>query len=235
MLRAISQLRKSGSELGITGPVDALRVARNFFRTIWDPTRSDIQHGINKLVFDNLRKATPEQVAELEESELELVRMFNENYDPALSIADLSKLPEDTLGREYARFVTENQIQALETLLSLDRPVNTLEYMYRRAYKLHDIMHIVLGADASVLGEVKIVSFTLGQKDVGDAKAPAMALGVLFMNIGLRRPHEVHEAIHLAAKYHALGQRCRWHVTTPIEEMMARPVGEVRELLLSAG
>jgi len=64
----------------------------------------------------------------------------------------------------------------LKTLLAMREPTNLLEYLTRRAYKLHDFMHVVLGADASVLGEVRIVSYTIGQtRDLG-ARAPAMAL-----------------------------------------------------------
>jgi hypothetical protein len=83
----------------------------------------------------------------------------------------------------------------------MGEPTTTLEYLVRRAYKLHDLMHIVLGADATVLGEVRIVAYSLGQARRDSARAPAMALAVLFLNIGLRRPHEMPEAVRRAARW----------------------------------
>ena len=101
----------------------------------------------------------------------------------------------------------------LRTLLALGEPKNLLEYQFRRAYKLHDLMHVVLGADATVLGEVPIVAYSLGQAKDEGARAPALALAVLFMNIGLRRPREMREAVRRARalargrRAHALARR----------------------------
>jgi hypothetical protein len=61
-----------------------------------------------------------------------------------------------------------------------------------------------------------------------------MALAVLFMNIGLRRPHEMREAIRLAAEWLAVGERSAWHVTSRVEDQLARPVTEVRAEMLAA-
>jgi ubiquinone biosynthesis protein Coq4 len=219
-------------ELGLRNPVDVWRAARNFVRTIWDPTRSDIQHGINQLVYRGLREVPPEQVRALEAAQPELVALFAAGYDPELATARLESLPEGTLGREYARFLRANDIHPLQTLLSLGRPRTTLEYLFRRAYKLHDLMHVVLGADASVLGEVRIVAYSLGQAGPGTGRAPAMALAVLFMNIALRRPHEIAEAVELAHTWMQVGRRSRWHVTFRVEDWLERPVAELRARML---
>ena len=153
-------------ELGLRSPLAVWRAARNFALTVWDPTRSDIQHGINTFVYRGLREAPADHVRELETAQPALVALFREGYDPALASERLLRLPDGTLGREYARFLRDNRIDPLATLLALERPQTTLEYLFRRAYKLHDLMHVVLGADASVLGEVRIVSYTLGQAQV---------------------------------------------------------------------
>jgi ubiquinone biosynthesis protein COQ4 len=219
-------------ELGLRNPLDVWRAARNFVRTIWDPTRSDIQHGINQFVYRGLQEAPPERVRQLEAAEPALGALFAAGYDPDLDADRLAQLPDGTLGREYARFIRANAIDPLQTLLVLANPKTLLEYLFRRAYKLHDLMHVVLGADASVLGEVRIVSYTLGQTDVGSARAPAMALAVLFMNIGLRRPHEITEAIRLAYEWMKVGERSPWHVTFRVEDWLERPVAELRERML---
>lgn len=220
-------------ELGLRSPLAVWRAARNFVRTVWDPTRSDIQHGINVFVYRGLQEASPEQVRQLESAQPALVELFRTGYDPELDPERLAALPDGTLGREWLRFIRSNDIRPLETLLALGRPKSTIEYLFRRAYKLHDLMHVVLGADASVLGEVRIVSYTLGQSQAASPRAPAMALAVLFLNIGLRRPHEVHEAIRLAHEFWQLGQRSPWHVTFRVEDWLARPVAELRAAMLA--
>jgi ubiquinone biosynthesis protein Coq4 len=220
-------------ELRIRNPLELWRALRNFVITVWDPTRSDIQHGIQKFVYDGLREARPEDLRTLEEASPALAELFREGYDPELSDERLERLPEGSLGREYLRFLRANQITPLKTLLAMGEPTNLLEYMARRAYKLHDLMHVVLGTDASVLGEVPIVAYSIGQARRRDARAPAMALAVLFMNIGLRRPHEMREAIRLAAEWLAVGERAAWHVAWRVEDQLEKPVAEVRAAMLA--
>jgi len=224
---------KALRELRIRSPFELFRMLRNFVITVWDPTRSDIQDGIQKLVYEGLREVRPEQVRELEASSPELEALFREGYDPELAETQLERLPDGTLGREYLRFLRANGLTPLRTLLAMGEPRSLPEYLARRAYKLHDLMHVVLGADATVLGEVRIVSYTLGQTRKPGARAPAMALAVLFMNIGLRRPHEMREAIRLAAEWLAVGERTAWHVTWRVEDHLQKPVAEVRAAMLT--
>lgn len=225
MLRALR-------ELGLTTPWALWRALRNAAITIWDPTRSDIQGGIQKLVYEALRRTPPKQVADLEAASPELVQLFREGYDPVLDPARLERLPEGSLGREYARFIRANGLTPLETLLAMAPAGNVLEYLFRRAYKLHDVLHVAIGADASVLGEVRVVSYTIGQSRRQGNAAP-LALAVLYVNIALRRPHEMPEAIRLAAEWYERGRRSRWHVTTRLEDWLEKPVAEVREALLA--
>ncbi len=219
-------------ELGLRSPLAVWRAARNFAITVWDPTRSDIQGGIQTLVYQGLRDTTPEQARALEAASPALVALFREGYDPDVTPERLERLPDGSLGREYARFIQSNGITPLKTLLAMGEPTTTVQYLFRRAYKLHDLMHVVLGADASVLGEVRIVSFTLGQTRRRDGRAPALALAVLFLNIALRRPHEIQEAIRLSAQWLAAGERSPWHVTCRVEDYLEKPVEEARAWLL---
>lgn len=222
--------------LGLLSPWALWRAARNFVKTVWDPTRSDIGQGVNHLIDAALRDAPPERIQELARRRPDLVELFAEGYDPDLDPGRLASLPEGSLGREYARFIRANGIDPLATLLAMGTPTNALQYFFRRAYKLHDLMHVALGCDASVLGEVRIVSYSLGQAEEGGngGRAPAMALAVLFLHLALRRPEDVRPAIRLAHEWLRLGERSRPHVSFRIEDHLERPVAEVRELLLAA-
>jgi len=216
---------------GITTPWAALQSVRNFALTVWDPTRSDIKQGVNALLYGALRNPSPERIRRLRETSPALMALYEADYDPALDVHELEKLPAGTLGREYARFITDNQIDPLGDLLELERPKNPLEYMFRRAYKLHDVLHVVLGCDTSVLGEVRIVSYSVGQAREGDGDAANLALAVLLLHLTLRKPSEFKQAIELASTWMKLGAEALPYTTFRMEEMWAEPVEEVRKLV----
>ena len=217
---------------GITNPWAAFQSARNFALTVWDPTRSDIRQGVNALLYGALRNPSEERVRTLNEREPRLAALFAERYDPEIGLDRLERLPDGTLGREYARFMRDNEIEPLGDLLEIPAPTNVIEYTFRRAYKLHDVMHVVLGCDTSILGEVRIVSFSVGQRFADDGAAADLALAVLFLHLALRKPGEFKEAIRLAQEWMALGERSKFYATFRLEDLMERPVPEVREQLL---
>ena len=218
---------------GITNPWTALLSVRNFALTVWDPTRSDIRQGVNALLAGALRNPSAERIRELSEREPALVSLFDERYDPPLEAARLETLPAGSLGREYARFMRDNGIEPLGDLLDAAAPANVIEYTFRRAYKLHDVMHVVLGCDTSVLGEVRIVSYSVGQRPDEDGAAADLALAVLFLHLALRKPGEFKEAIRLSQEWMRLGERTRLYATFRLEDWLERPVAEVRQAVLA--
>jgi ubiquinone biosynthesis protein Coq4 len=227
-------MHKELANLGLGNPLRLLAAGRNFVRTVWDPTRSDIRQGINALLYEALRDPDPQRIEERRAAAPGVARLYDEGYDPDIDPRRLEALPDGTLGREYARFIRQNRIDPLGDLLALRTPANFLEYSFRRAYKLHDVLHIVLGCDASILGEVQIVSFSLGQAAGEGARAPAMALAVLVLHLALRRPQDVQPAVRIAGEWMAVGARTRAYTSHRLEDCMERPVGEVREMVLAA-
>ena len=220
--------------IGITTPWAALQALRNFARTVWDPTDADVRRGVNALVYGALRDVDAERLREIETRQPAIAALFAERYDPPLEPVRLERLPDGTLGREYARFLRANGIDPLGELLEMPAPRNVAEYLFRRAYKLHDVLHVVLGCDASVLGEVRIVSYSLGQAQGGAgnaARAPALALAVLFLHLALRRPAEVAEAVRLAADWLRRGEReaaAGGYASHRFEDWREQPLAEVR-------
>jgi ubiquinone biosynthesis protein Coq4 len=227
-------IRNELRSLGLTNPWKIWLAVKNFAKTVWDPTRSDIQHGINALVYEALANAPPGREAALARESPALAQLFREGYDPALDPARLEALPDGTLGREYARFIHVNQIDPLGNLLALSRPKNLLEYQFWRAYKLHDVLHVVLGCDATALGEVPIVAYSLGQARSTGVRAPALALCVLLLHMALRRTDQFQTAVRLAAEWMHRGEQTPGYATHRLEDWMDRPVAEVRSLVLAS-
>lgn len=227
-------MRRELAAIGIRTPWDLVQALRNFARTVWDPTNADVRQGINTLFYGALRDADPGQLSALEAAQPEIAALFVEGYDPQLDPARLERLPDGTLGREYLRFLRANRIDPLGELLAMKQPTNFAEYLFRRAYKLHDVLHVALGCDATVLGEVRILAYTLGQARGGAVQPPALALAVLFLHLALRKPRDLPEAVRLAAEWQALGERSRPYASFRFEDWMDRPVAEVRERIMAS-
>jgi ubiquinone biosynthesis protein COQ4 len=201
------------------GVVDTIRSAMNLLATIEDPSRSNIKQGINRLIREHDAAAAGGQPPEIE-------ALFAERYDPEIDVSALAQLPAGTLGREFARFLADHEITQLSYLLDDHPSWNVDQYAIVRAYKMHDVLHVVLGCAPTVEGEVEIVAFSWGQDPA--AKASALALAVLLMHVALKRPADVEGLLHTAAAWIELGRRCRNYVGFRFEDHWARPVGEVR-------
>ena len=140
----------------------------------------------------------------------------------------------DIRGGVNALIAGANGIDPLGGLVEVQGPQNLLAYALRRACKLHDVLHVALGCDASVLGEVRSVSYSVGQAGPATVRAAALALVVLLLNLVLRRPHEFKEAISIAHAWLELGTRARPYAALRLEELMDRPLPEVRERVMAA-
>lgn len=228
-------------DFGIAGPSAILRSLRNFVVTTWDPANSDIRGGINTLIGGALRNPSPEAIENAKRRSPTCAALFEERFDPKLDVDRLLALPEGTLGRTYARFVRDNGIDPLGDLVEWGKPTNVLQYTMLRAYKLHDVLHVVLDCPATPLGEVPIVAFSVGQADAGSianqakaTNAPALALAIVLLHIALRRPQEFAEACRLTGEWVRIGARCRPYAEFRFEEMMDEPVEVVRERVLGS-
>jgi ubiquinone biosynthesis protein Coq4 len=235
-LRSPSQLAPELRDFGLRSPWSALMTLKNFAVTTWDPAKSDIRQGINALIEGALRDPKPEAIEEARKRSPVCAALWDERYDPPLDLDQLATLPAGTLGAEYARFVRENGIEPLGSQVEWGEPKNLLQYNMLRAYKLHDVMHVVLGCPATPLGEVPIVAYSVGQAgpDSKAVKAPALALAVVLLHIALRRTNEFAEACRLSGEWTRIGERGRPYTEFRFEEMMDQRVENVRERVLAA-
>jgi ubiquinone biosynthesis protein COQ4 len=199
-----------------------MSMLKNLTRTIWNPANSDVREGVEMLVARALARGGSVSP--------ELEALFREGYNPHLDTDALAALPDGTLGREYARFIRTNNIVPLGEMI--EARGNALAYTLYRSYKLHDVMHVVLGCDASVLGEVRIVAFSLGQAPAEHGYAAKLALVVLLAHLALRAPSQLPQAMRLARVWQELGARTPPYATFKLEDLMTRPVAEVRALVL---
>ena len=94
---------------------------------------------------------------------------------PILSnLESLLVLPEGSLGREYARFMEEEEISVTDFAEASRASMSELDYGDRRAWVLaqrlrdmHDLIHVVSGYGRDLLGEMAVLSFSSGGRRLG--------------------------------------------------------------------
>ncbi len=132
----------------------------------------------------------------------------------------LEALPDESLGREYVRFLRANGI----TPDVFRPPPATVDpraaYLVQRIRQTHDLWHVVTGYKPDIPGEILLQAFTFAQ-----LRAPS---AFLIMVLGTLR-HRV--SVRSVRQAHARGRRARFLGTVRWEQRWANPVAALREEL----
>ncbi|MCA9588613.1 MAG: hypothetical protein KC657_25025 [Myxococcales bacterium] len=139
--------------------------------------------------------------------------------------AALTRLPDGTLGREYARFLADNGISPAPFATPPDVGSEGAAWVMMRFRQSHDIWHVLTGYAPDVEGELLLQAFTFAQ-----AKAPASAFLVLFgtLRYAWRFPRGYFRRL---ARAYRRGKATTFLGTVRWESLWERPVGEVRATL----
>jgi ubiquinone biosynthesis protein Coq4 len=98
-----------------------------------------------------LRDPKPEQIEAARKRSPQCAALWDERYDPPLDLDRLATLPDGTLGREYARFVRDNDIEPLGSLVAWGAPKNLLHIALRRTHEFAEAIR--LSGDWARIGE----------------------------------------------------------------------------------
>lgn len=156
-------------------------------------------------------------------------RLLRERPDIVTHLADrttLRRLPADTVGHAYLRFVESEGISA-EGLQAAsahgeigEHPIAPeVEFIRKRMRDTHDLWHAVLGYRGDVLGEAAVLAFTFAQ-----TRNPA--IGVLVL-VGLAKLNS-REARALIAGAFARGLRAAWLPAQQWEALLPLRLDDVR-------
>jgi ubiquinone biosynthesis protein COQ4 len=77
----------------------------------------------------------------------------------SIDFAALHQLPTDTLGYQYANYMSSNQLQQLETKPATDE----YEFIDIHLRETHDLWHVVTGSSIDMLGEIQLQGFCIAQ------------------------------------------------------------------------
>ncbi|MFO0658397.1 MAG: Coq4 family protein [Polyangiaceae bacterium] len=197
--------------------LSALRVLMN------DPDRTDLVLVMGTHINAS---AAPGMLAQFNESESGR-KLLNDR--PAIdrttvSLDELAKLPEGTLGREYARMMRDNGL----TPDIFSPPDNVAHpdvvYISQRLRQVHDLWHVLTGYSTDVAGEVELQAFTYAQ-----IQAPS---SLLIATLGsLRYRKSGGRLFSRAWAAYRRGQRAHGLATFNYEDHWATPVSELKQIL----
>jgi ubiquinone biosynthesis protein Coq4 len=91
-------------------------------------------------------------------------RMYEENRTLDASTVDfaaLERLPDESLGHAYARFMRDRGITP--DIFASEGRLTPEAYIVKRIRQTHDLWHTVVGAETDVAGELELQAFSLAQ------------------------------------------------------------------------
>jgi ubiquinone biosynthesis protein Coq4 len=143
-----------------------------------------------------------------------------------LDLAEMRKLPEGSLGREFAEHMIENGL-SVDALPSMQSP-DELSYVRAHLYETHDVWHVVTGFGADVADELGLQAFYLAQ-------LPAR-LAVVILTAGLFHTlfyawEERDPRMQAIARGWLLGHKAKKLFGVRWAELWTTPLSDVRRML----
>ena len=198
-------------------------------------------YGIDKLFNDWWEHAPADAVAKYveaieshpEQGPLAAARWYAE----PLSLKALEGHAPGTLGHAYLAFMADNNLierlalgyrefhEELAASGKLDNLPPVLEYKVLRGFQTHDLHHVLTGCPPTPFGELKIQAFGLAQMDFPYA---AMWIAVVTAHMTLVDPYLIKPAMDAITEGWSLGRRARSIQFVAFENMLDRPLDEVR-------
>lgn len=157
-------------------------------------------------------------------------RLLETRPNLAARLADrtsLSALPAGTLGRAYAEFAEragitpQGIVEASVAGGRNDVHDENLRFVSERMRDAHDVWHVVTGYGVDVAGEVSLLAFTYAQ-------SPQPGIGLICL---LAYAHFVPGVNEMLRKAYRRGKEAAWLPSVVWEDLLERPLDEVREML----
>jgi ubiquinone biosynthesis protein COQ4 len=144
---------------------------------------------------------------------------------PGYDLESLGRLPEGTLGHEFARYFAKNGIEPF----TYEYPLRSDgEFLYKRYRETHDVHHIITGYGIDECGEVELQAFYLGNLGLRHAGLiAATAIPVWLKSSGLRGLRNILRRIRAAYRR---GKDSRELLSLDVDALWDQPVATIAAL-----
>lgn len=146
---------------------------------------------------------------------------------PTIDLAALRFLPEGTFGQIYAQHMDKCHLIPLE--LSAEVIANLPDQSLGLRYTLlHDVFHVLLGYDTSLVGEMGVWAFVDAQHYSPNYQTAAWLAHYLYP---LVIPHRYRQLRTIEQHNRRLGQQAACIIAQPLEDYWSEPLSTVRSRL----
>lgn len=157
--------------------------------------------------------------------ELEAKLEALDNYLLRVDLEALRQLPDGTLGREYARYMDDRELEPVDISPEVEDIAHRNAFATRYLL-VHDLLHLLTGfADNSYAGEIGLLAFSVAQ-GYGEEQEQALEIAKVLYPLLASENTEVFEAC--ANRGEEMGQEARFVIGYPFQENWDRPLDEVR-------
>jgi ubiquinone biosynthesis protein Coq4 len=140
-------------------------------------------------------------------------------------IADLEKLPEGSLGCEYAKFLRKNSLTSYAEFSPKTPVREDSDYLKERARYIHDVAHVVLGLSTEIADEAALNAFLLAQIP---SPISAVIVAGCILRTALTDPAALSPMLDKILDKWREGKRSKTLLSTRWEEHWHTPLGELR-------
>lgn len=147
--------------------------------------------------------------------------------DAAPDLAGLRRLPDGTLGREYARFLDDNGIVPLVVSDALRERFRGDPYALRYA-RTHDLHHVLAGFDTGLAGEAGVLAFNVGQKAAPVGRTMLWVVRVLYALVSPSQWQAIGNNVRVGL---AMGRAARLVMAASLEDWYGDSLADVRARL----
>jgi ubiquinone biosynthesis protein COQ4 len=209
----------------IKNPFKMLRMLKGFWVLSQNPNRLDqvfeiADTGENQAVLQEVATWVA-QDPDAERSLREMPRIGS------LSLDELEKNPEGSLGREFALHMRKNGLDPAAIPVP-EIGANRLRYVKAHLRETHDVWHVVTGMGTDVAGEIGLQAFYLAQLP---SRLSAMLIAMGFLHVASVNPGARDAMMSEVVRGWAIGKRAKMFFGVDWKAYWARPLSEVRDML----
>ena len=149
-------------------------------------------------------------------------------YAPQVDLDELARLPDGTLGREYVRFLRDNELHPIVLTGNCDPEMVARNAFVVRYAIIHDMVHVITGFDSSWPGEVGVWAFVGGQNYSFGMRIAAIAALLI---APFRCPGRLGQAWRNFRRGWAMGAKAKLMLAQRLEDRFFDDLGDVRRSL----
>ncbi len=206
-------------------PIKTLRILKGFWTLSQNPNRLD---QVFEIADSGENEEVLQEVATWVARDPDGARSLREMPRiGSLSIKELLKNPEGSLGREFALHMERNGLDPAAIPVP-EIGEHRLRYVKAHLRETHDVWHVVTGMGTDVAGEIGLQAFYLAQLP---SRLSAMLVAMGFLHVASVNPSARDAMMSEVLRGWTLGKRAKLLFGFDWRAHWARPLTEVRAML----